>query len=259
LRLPSLGLSEEFGIETIISYIHKSTKIRKLFLVIHSPGGAVSSSYKIAKALGKSFSEITVFVPYMAASGGTLISLIGEEIVMGMMSHLTPIDPQYGNTPLNSLPRAFSRLENYFKKKDKSEAPFPWIALTEKIDPMQLETYLGVIATVQSYATEIIYNTRHGKMPKAEVEKIAKTLTETIPSHSHLIGIEGARAMGLKVVSSETFGADWDVIREWIGNYLLETESKHFIRCVIPKKEKKIINKVKSNEKKPTETVKQTG
>ncbi len=54
----------------------------------------MQSSYKIAHALRKTFNKIIVFVRHIAASGGTLLALTGNKIVMGMMSQLSPLDPQ---------------------------------------------------------------------------------------------------------------------------------------------------------------------
>ncbi len=229
----SLGVSEEFGIETVISHIRQHTKCKNLYLVIHSPGGLVHSSYKIAKALRSNFKEITVFVPYLAASGGTLIALTGNHIVMGLMSYLTPIDPLYGSIPLNSLPRAFTRLVNYFEKREKDEASYPWIALTEKIDPIQLETYSGEIDAVQRYACEIL-SLSHPSLSKQEVEKIAKALILEFESHSTLIGFKDASRINLPVTNNVSHHNEWRILREWLGRYLLKSESQHFIRCVIP-------------------------
>ena len=62
-----LGISEEFAIETAIEKIKEQTQCEKLILLINSPGGFVSSSYKVAKALRCNYKEIKVFVPHIAA------------------------------------------------------------------------------------------------------------------------------------------------------------------------------------------------
>ncbi len=77
-----MGLSEEFAVETAINQIRTKTDVRKLLLLVSSPGGLVQSSYKVARALRKAFKEIIVFVPHIAASGGTLLALTGNKIVM---------------------------------------------------------------------------------------------------------------------------------------------------------------------------------
>ena len=90
------------------------------------------SSYKIACALKNSFDEIVVFVPHIAASGGTLITLGCNQIVMGMLSNLSPIDVQTYHKGMmvsaNSLNKAFGKLQNYFKDKEEADAPYPYIA-----------------------------------------------------------------------------------------------------------------------------------
>ena len=243
----SLGIMEEFSIETVIYHIQKNTKCRTLYLVINSPGGLVHSSYKIAKALRENFDNIVIFVPYLAASGGTLICLAGNKIVMGMMSYLTPIDPHFGSIPLNALPKAFGRLVDYFQKKDKDEAPFPWVSLTERIDPIQLESYSGEIRTVERYASEIL-RLSHPKLAKETIQGIAYNLTEGYESHSTLIGLKEATRIKLPVVSKDEFPTEWETLREWLGRYLLQSESRHFVRCILPKKQRK--SKPKKGRKK---------
>jgi len=78
-------------VEDSILNIQKTRQIDKL-LLLNSFGGQVSSSFKVAQAIRKNFKYITVFIPHIAASGGTLIVLCGNELVMGDMSNLTPID-----------------------------------------------------------------------------------------------------------------------------------------------------------------------
>jgi len=88
------GSPKSSPIETAINIVQEKTDAKKLLLLVNSSGGLVQSSYKIARALRKAFSEIIVFVPHIAASGGTLLALTGNQIVMGVMSQLSPLDPQ---------------------------------------------------------------------------------------------------------------------------------------------------------------------
>jgi len=66
-----------------------------LYILIHSPGGYVSSAYIIASVLRETFDQMVAFVPHIAASGATLIAISCNEIVMGDISQLSPIDPYY--------------------------------------------------------------------------------------------------------------------------------------------------------------------
>src|SRR5258705_9182029 len=74
-----------------------------LDIVLHTPGGLVVAALQIARAIRGHKAKVTVFVPHYAMSGGTLIALAADEIVMCPHSVLGPIDPQRGNLPAASL------------------------------------------------------------------------------------------------------------------------------------------------------------
>ena len=74
-----------------------------LDLVLHTPGGLVLAALQIARAISNHKARVTVFVPHYAMSGGTLIALAADEIVMTRHSVLGPIDPQLGQSPAASL------------------------------------------------------------------------------------------------------------------------------------------------------------
>src|SRR3989440_596623 len=72
-------------------------------LVLHTPGGLVLAAMQIAHAIREHKGKVTVFVPHYAMSGGTLISLAADEIVMCSHAVLGPVDPQLGQSPAASL------------------------------------------------------------------------------------------------------------------------------------------------------------
>jgi ClpP class serine protease len=74
-----------------------------LDIILHTPGGLVLAALQIARAIREHKSKVTVFVPHYAMSGGTLIALAANEIVMSKHSVLGPIDPQLGQSPAASL------------------------------------------------------------------------------------------------------------------------------------------------------------
>ena len=72
-------------------------------IVLHTPGGLVLAALQIARAIREHKGKVTAFVPHYAMSGGTLISLAANEIVMSKHAVLGPIDPQLGQSPAASL------------------------------------------------------------------------------------------------------------------------------------------------------------
>ncbi|MGA7067415.1 MAG: ATP-dependent Clp protease proteolytic subunit [Pseudolabrys sp.] len=90
--------------QTIIAAIKDTPEDMPIDFVIHTPGGLVLAAMQIARAVEAHKAKVTVYVPVYAMSGGTLIALAADEIVLGEFSVLGPIDPQIAGLP---LPRAF--------------------------------------------------------------------------------------------------------------------------------------------------------
>jgi len=63
-------------------------------VLIESPGGSLSASYRIARLLGRYVNNWVALVPTMAASGATLICLGSSEVVLSPIAQLGPVDPQ---------------------------------------------------------------------------------------------------------------------------------------------------------------------
>lgn len=80
--------------QSIISAIKATPDDTPIDLVLHTPGGLVIAAMQIARAVEAHPAKVTVFVPIYAMSGGTLIALAADEVVMGEFSMLGPIDPQ---------------------------------------------------------------------------------------------------------------------------------------------------------------------
>src|SRR5512136_2519804 len=103
LGFPLLRYIDIDDSEEVIRAIHMTDPDMPLDLVLHTPGGLVLASYQIAHAVRMHPGKITVFVPHYAMSGGTLIALAADEIVMEEHAVLGPVDPQVGEYPAASL------------------------------------------------------------------------------------------------------------------------------------------------------------
>jgi hypothetical protein len=89
---------------------------KKLFLLLHTAGGKVEPAYLISKCCRKSAPRFVVAVPRFAKSAGTLIALGADEIHMGIISELGPIDPQIGDYPALGLGSAVEHIATLCKK-----------------------------------------------------------------------------------------------------------------------------------------------
>lgn len=229
-----MGLSEEFAVETAINQIQAKTDVRKLMLLVNSPGGLVQSSYKVARALRKTFKEIIVFVPHIAASGGTLLALTGNKIVMGMMSQLSPLDPQAkiegGAVSANSVVDAHQFVTRLFDDLSVEDAPYSYKALADKCDGVDIRDALASLSLMEEYIREILEDCRYSK---EKCKKISHNIVRGFKTHDEVINIDKAKKLGLNVISHSDFPTEWNLFREWLAKYMLQSADKHVIRFVI--------------------------
>ena len=89
--------------EQVLRAIRLTPDTVPIDLVAHTPGGLVLASEQIARALHRHPARVTVIVPHYAMSGGTLLALAADEIVMDENAVLGPVDPQIGQWPAASI------------------------------------------------------------------------------------------------------------------------------------------------------------
>ena len=89
--------------EEVLRAIHMTDDEVPLDIVLHTPGGLVVAAVQIARAIRDRKGRVSVFVPHYAMSGGTLIALAADTIVMSSHAALGPIDPQLDKYPAASL------------------------------------------------------------------------------------------------------------------------------------------------------------
>jgi len=149
-------------------------------ILLHTPGGLVLAAEQIAYALKKHKAKVTVFVPHYAMSGGTLIALAADEIVMDPNAVLGPVDPQVGGFPAASILKAVSL-------KDKNE-----------VDDQTL-----ILADIAEKATnqvrDLLRDILADKMGPEKAHEIAVKLSEGRWTHDYPITCEELSKMGLPV------------------------------------------------------------
>jgi len=245
----TIDIPEELGIEDAINEIRKE-KIEKLYLLLNSLGGGVSSSFKIARIIRDSFKEITVFIPHIAASGGTLIALAGNKIVMGEMSHLSPIDVQAERNgkiySVNAMIRSFGNLNELFKTTSEEDAPYPWKAMADRLDPVEFQEWIDASDLMETHTKEIL--THENSSLKEESEEIIDRLSSGYPTHAYSITVNEAKEIlgNSVVIHSGECPEVWEVMRNWLRKYVMGESAIHFVRFILPKKGKEV---EKNNEK----------
>jgi ClpP class serine protease len=166
--------------EEVLRAIQMTDDDVPLDLVLHTPGGLVLAALQIAKAVREHKGKVTVFVPHYAMSGGTLIALAADEIVMCEHSVLGPIDPQLGESPAASL------------IKVTEQKPMSKI---EDRTLVMADVGRKAITQVKQAASELI--TRRLSVEKAS--ELAEKLATGIWTHDYPIWASTAKSLGLSV------------------------------------------------------------
>jgi ClpP class serine protease len=89
--------------ESVLRAIRGTPPGRTIEIILHTPGGLVLAASQIARALRDHDGRVVAVVPHYAMSGGTLIALAADEIVIDRHAALGPVDPQLGQYPAASL------------------------------------------------------------------------------------------------------------------------------------------------------------
>lgn len=89
--------------EGILRAIRETPRGRPIEIILHTPGGLVLAAQQIASALADHDGRVTAVVPHYAMSGGTLIALSADEILIDAHSALGPVDPQLGEYAARSI------------------------------------------------------------------------------------------------------------------------------------------------------------
>jgi ClpP class serine protease len=89
--------------EGVLRAIRDTSPDRPIEIILHTPGGLVLAARQIAAALADHGGRVTAVVPHYAMSGGTLIALAADEILIDAHAALGPVDPQLGEYAAASL------------------------------------------------------------------------------------------------------------------------------------------------------------
>jgi ClpP class serine protease len=149
-------------------------------MIMHTPGGLVLAAEQIARALRDHPGRVTVFVPHYAMSGGTLIALAADEIVMDEHAVLGPVDPQLGQYPAVSIIAAVER-------KPVERVADETLILAD-IARKALAQVRAVVAELASR-----------RLPADRAQALAATLAGGTWTHDYPITVAEARTLGFDV------------------------------------------------------------
>jgi len=184
LGLPVYQFIDVEDAEEILRGIREA-KERPVDLIMHTPGGQLHASIQIARALKNHKARTRVFVPHYSMSGGTIIALAAQEIVMDRDASLGPIDPQIGDLLRGVFP-----------------AP-AWVHVAEK-KGLQAEDTTLVISDISQRALDFMRGVARELLDEkfADKDKLNQVIEKLIGGlmvHSQPISASEAKELGLPV------------------------------------------------------------
>jgi ClpP class serine protease len=180
--------------ESVLRAIRQTPAERPIEIVLHTPGGLVLAATQIAAALADHGGKVTAVVPHYAMSGGTLIAVAADEIVMDPHSALGPVDPQLGQYAAASILAALD-----WPHGERDDQTLILGDMARK-----------AIAQVEGFVSRML--AQH--LEPARAREIAHLLATGVWTHDHPLQAAEAELLGLPVRSGVP-----DEERELLGLY----------------------------------------
>lgn len=167
--------------EKILRAIRLTPDDMPIDIILHTPGGLVLASEQIAHAIRKHKAKVTVFVPHYAMSGGALIALAADEIVMDEDAVLGSLDPQLGwEYPASSLIWAC-------QVKDR-----------DKLDDRTL-VLLDVAEKAVQQLRQLVFDILKDRMGEGKARDLARVLTDGRWTHDYPLTVEKLKTLGIEM------------------------------------------------------------
>ena len=180
LGVPVAGSISIDDSEAVLRAIRLIPPEQPIDIILHTPGGLVLAAEQITKALVEHKGKVTVFVPHYAMSGGTLIALAADEIVMDANAVLGPVDPQIGDMPAASIVKAVE-IKGPHRVSDEI------LILADMAQKARIQ--------VAAFVAQVL--SKH--MSEKQSIQVATVLTEGRWTHDFPITVQGARQLGLNI------------------------------------------------------------
>lgn len=214
---PFVGRMATDVIPFFYEHLRNVGRTEKLDLFIYSQGGDTIVPWRFVTLAREHCNQLAVLVTYKAHSAATMLALGANEIIMGEMGELSPIDPSIG-TPFNprreDQPQAqpieisvedVAGFFNFAKDRLNITSEDNLIQalgmLIEKLHPLALGSVYRSHALIRLIARKML--SLHMQEPTDDplIAQIVDNLAEKLYYHNYVIGRQEAKSLGLKIVN----------------------------------------------------------
>lgn len=213
------NLGTQMGSDTIpffFEHLQSIKKVEKIDLFLYTRGGHTLTPNRIVHLLREFCERLVVLVPFRVHSAGTTLSLGADEIVMGPMGELGPVDPSVANifNPLvdekdpkkGNIPISVEDVSAYMTLIREKGISDPNVfstalkALTDKVHPLALGNVHRQYLLIRTLSKRLLELHMKGEENKEKIEKIVEILSEKLYFHGYEISRHEAKEIiGLNV------------------------------------------------------------
>jgi membrane-bound ClpP family serine protease len=181
-----------------MSVIHKLDRDKGLDIILHTPGGDMAATESLVDYLRSMFGKnIRAIIPQLAMSGGTIMALSCNQIIMGKESSIGPIDPQFGAMAANGLLQEFERIRTEIRQAPQNA--LLWEPVLRQIKPGFITECENAIQWSHEMAGRFLKTNMFDGDRRADkkIKDIIKHLTDktTTKTHGRHIGLEEAKTI----------------------------------------------------------------
>jgi hypothetical protein len=198
----------------------------RIAILLDSPGGDAQAAFQIAMLIRKVCGGYSVVIPRYAKSAATLLALGADEVVMGNLAEIGPLDVQHRESLRKEFRSALNEKQSVERlhtsaleavdrtalfvagrlrlRGDEIEEFLPLIMeyvsdefrpLFEKLDVVHWAQVSRLLKIGEDYAERLL----KPKYSAKDAKSIAHTLVEAYPDHGFVIDDEEARSIGLDI------------------------------------------------------------
>jgi hypothetical protein len=204
----------------------------RIDMILHSRGGRTEVPAKLVPLIRNYCDHFGVIVPFRAHSAATHIALGANEIVMGPMSELGPVDPSRSHpllpkdkdgNPMSISVQDLKHVVDLLKREGPEENYTPEALATifstmfEYVHPLAMGAIEQSYALAKLISVKLLSTHMDPEKDKEKIKYIANELSDNMKSHVYQIGWQEAKNLGLPVTydEGEVFDLSWQIVEKF--------------------------------------------
>lgn len=240
-----LSQLEPQDVRVLRDHVAAAGKNQGIDLFLVTLGGVSTVPWAMSSLLREFNEEFSVIIPGPAFSAGTSLALGANDIIMGPLGTLGPVDPQVANdfnpeiqgklVPISveDLSSFAKLLTDKFAIKDERNFTSLINRLVADVRPLALGNAYRHYIKARDDTRKLLELHMDPMKDQAQIERIVDTLVEKLYFHGHHITRRQAKEIGLKTKDAEAFpGTDGKNLADLTWN--LYTSYEKDMQLMIP-------------------------